>query len=433
MNSTVGYYLPLFNMSTMPPGEHLMQHVEPPGGSFQSPVEPPGGSFHPPVEPPGGPFHPPPMDTTIITIQLILQHLHHYYKPSIISIGLITNCLCLLIIIRSQLIQYSYNNYIVALLCADQLYLLNLLSLWMAESGYNIYRFGAWCHFSVLFSQMSSFLCLWYHVCLLVDRYIALHIQCCERVLCTSVKAKIVSISFCIVAIAVFLNISLTVGIVIIGPQIFCTPLARFTQSWKVLDKLDIVINGLIPYSMCLYIAVMSLIIGYREGHMTCTRHHGICNCCHMTDARSIHETDDSQWEKGNYLMTQAYTWIHLLLTLPVQMFRWIQTFSMMVNPSPPTIYNILLQQLFSYPSHTLPAINFFILLIFYSGFRTGLTQLFKSIFISIWKLLLNMRCDKSHVTQGKTSIEIDDSQDPEGADLALTEVSVTEIQIGQV
>ena len=100
--------------------------------------------------------------TIVIQLEHILSLFQQYYKPSIIGIGLIGNTFATLVMAKSNLSKFSYVNYLMALYIADSCYLFNLLCLWMAENGVNIYKLGAWCHFVIFLSQSSSFLSLWY-------------------------------------------------------------------------------------------------------------------------------------------------------------------------------------------------------------------------------------------------------------------------------
>ena len=272
----------------------------------------------------------------------------------------------------------------------------------------------------------------------LVDRYIGLQLQYWERSLCTTVKAKIVVITFAMIAIAVFLNISLTVGVIIApGPKVFCTPLRRFAHSWKILDKVDIFINCMFPYLSAVFIIVASLVSAHREGLLCAKRRRTVVGPHRTPQPIQIY---DSDLEKGRTCLFLTYAFIHLLLNLPSQVIRLIQTFSMWSNPHPQMNYELLLwQQFFSNIGNARPAINIFILLFSYKGFRLAIKFLLIQ-FCKAFRKSCIKTCSNRNRRQNPVSVKkqrrrknkgidrtITESDDSDGADIALTEVKVTD------
>ena len=396
-----------------------------------------------PTGPPGRRMYGPPNvmpSPIVIQLQHALSILQQYYKPSIIGIGLIGNTFAILVMAKSNLSKFSYVNYLIALYIADCCYLFNLLCLWLAENGVNIYKLGAWCHFVIFLSQSSSFLSLWCITSFFVDRFIGLQLQYWERSLCTTVKAKIIVIGFAVIAIAVFLNISLTVGVIIApGPTIYCVPLPRFANSWKILDKIDIFINCMIPYLFAMGILVASVIGAHREGLLFCARRRRTVVGPHRTPQPI--QIYDSDLEKGRTCLFLTYAFIHLLLNVPSKVIRLIQTFSMWSTTQVQMDQELLLwQQLFSNIGNARPAINVFILLFSYKGFRLAikflLIQLCKSFRKSCIKTCKNRNRRKNPVAVKKQQRRrknkgfdrtISESDESDGADIALTEVKVTD------
>ena len=373
----------------------------------------------------------------VIQLQHILSILQQYYKPSIIGIGLIGNTFAIFIMAKSNLSKFSYVNYLMALYIADSCYLFNLLCLWLAENGVNIYKLGAWCHFVIFLSQSSSFLSLWYITSFFADRFIALQLQYWERSLCTTVKAKIVIITFAMIAIAVFLNISLTVGVIIApGHKIFCSPLPRFVNSWRILDKVNIFINCIVPYLSAVCIFVASIFSASKEG-ILCTKRGRTVLGPHRTPQPI--QIYDSDLEKGSTCLFLTYAFIHILLNVPSQVIRLIQTFTMWSNPHQQMNYELLQwQQFFANIGNTRPAINVLILLFSYKGFRLAIKALLiqcckasrsgciKACSRNKRKNPMSVKRQKPRKNKTFATTVIDSDEDDE-ADIALTEVKVTD------
>ncbi len=400
----------------------------------------------PPAPPPPrhrGPFGGGPPPPIAIQLQHVLTLMQMYYTPSIIGIGFIGNFFAILICARSNLSKFSYVNYLMALYIADSCYLFNLLCLWLAENGVNIYKLGAWCHFVIFLSQSSSFLSLWYLTAFLLDRFISLQLHFWERTLCTTVKSKVIVIGFAMIAIAVFLNISLTVGVIIApGPKVFCRPLRRFFHSWEILGRIDIFINCIFPYILALCILFVSFVSATKEG-ILCNRQRRTVMGPHRTPQPI--QIYDSDLEKGRMCLFLSYAVLHLVLNLPSQLIRLVQTFTMWINPDAHVDYvRILWQKVFSHIANARPALNLFILLICYKGFRLAI----KFLLIQTCKTLRkgwNNTCRNKDRRRNKNPVAVakqrrrfgrlgfqetlgdSPDSDEDGVDIALTEVKVTD------
>ncbi len=359
-----------------------------------------------------------------------LTDLQDYFVPSLIATGFVGNSFAIFVMLRTRLCKFSYINYLIALLISDCCYLFNLLCLWMAERGINIYKLGAWCHFVIFLSQSSSFLSLWYITCFLLDRFIALNMQHWARSLCTTVKAKIAVIGLALVAIAVFLNISLTVGVIIIpGPQIFCVPLRRFQHSWTILGRMDIFINCIFPYLLASLMTGFGLWAAKKEG-ILCSRNRRTVIGPHRTPQPI--EIYDSDLEKGQTCLFFSYALMHLALSLPSQFLRIHQTFGLWVNPAGHmTKVGAMWQKLLSHLYHTRTAINIFLLLICYKGFRLAIKYLLLQMHKAIRRRCQHRDHENPVVTKEQERWQLtggnrlDHSEDSEAIEMTATDVRI--------
>ena len=388
----------------------------------------------------------------------LISFLYDYYTPVIIIKGLITNTIALFIIKHPMLIRLSYNNYILAKLCADNLALISWLCSWLTDKGYNLHSMTTWCHFIIFLTQSSSFLSLWYHVCFLMHRFMALFSEYRERKLCTVIKVRTIIIGLALVAVTVFLNISLMVGVVNTGKTHVCLPLTRFIHFWNTLQKLDVCVNGILPYSMCALIAVIFIIKAYYRQLKLCWIHFTECYisarkgpnlaqndtetkvCIHNNENCRIVNEDST--EMGNFLqddctesdifldedsltrrkllLSVAYAWIHLIFTLPSQLLRWSHVLHPIAHSEPQmTENNIWPDKLLSYLTKTFPALNFWVLFGFHVGLRSEIRQM--------WSLLSQylVKCrwtSDANRTQGRKSL-MENESDQQVENIALADI----------
>ncbi len=332
------------------------------------------------VDNPGPPmWRPPPPDGVTNALQTAIYFLKIYYTPLLVIVGILGNIFSCVVMLRTKLKMLSFVQYFAAILAADTLFLINLMCLWMVDMGVNLYRLGAWCHFTTFLSHSSGFLSLWYTVCLAVDRLIFAHFALLERKMCTPLRAKILITSLALTAIAVFLNMSLTVGLVQVRQTLMCTPLRQFVTALRKLNHVDIFINSIIPYCVLIIIFSLGAIKAYGEHRWMRiqgrTRNTTTFKCEH---------------ERGQVRASLSFMLYYLLLTLPVQTFRVTLTLKDIVSPitMPPDMKLMLWQHILQYLYYTHFSFNLFILLATYHGFRMSIKVMFVSVFKSVQSAL---------------------------------------------
>ena len=122
---------------------------------------------------------------------------------------------------------------------------------------YFFYTVG-WCQLISFMSSVCSFLSLWIVVALAIDR---LFIHCWPahaKQLCSTFRARIVILGMVVLSVVVYMNISLTRGVILIVPGVRrCVPLTMFNSALKILGVVDGVVNIAIPYICLLMIDVV--------------------------------------------------------------------------------------------------------------------------------------------------------------------------------
>lgn len=275
-----------------------------------------------------------------------------YYAPVLIFVGVLSNLLVSIILMCSVLKQFSSSHYICGIVLVNSLYLLVLSLQWLTMLGYNIYNRSVACHVVDMLGNFSSFLSVWLPVAFSVDRYIFICWPPEMPKMCTSMRARIVIICLMIFAITVYLNTSLTVGIVIIHGEHKCKPLPVSYRQMEELQMLDLFINHTLPYlTVILLLVLMSRTV-----------------CCQRRGL-SIFVTDPSQiWRT-----TVAYFVVFLITNIPADCLRMFVFFSLhfKVHFDMQSVNVILAWEIITqYLAHTAMALNLLILSLTYPLFR---------------------------------------------------------------
>lgn len=222
----------------------------------------------------------------------LMWYMQMYYNPAAAVLGITCNIIAFIIIPLSDLNKLSLGHYTIAILVANTGYLINVLLLWINHMGIHIYRHGSMCHFTTFISYASCFLSVWYTVCFAVDGFIVIGFRYHADRMCQPSRARIVIFCLAAIATAVFLNISLTHGVIHIGPNYICTAVSQFQESLQVLKYIDMFANSLLPYVAIFYIVM----------------HSTIAHLCHPAETRrplkrTRHATESVQFPLGLYLL----------------------------------------------------------------------------------------------------------------------------------
>ena len=348
----LGFELSDFNVSDNNPNVSIMIDA----------LLPPVPDYHPPPV-----LFPTPQHSPLL--QEIINSLRFYYTPVLVVVGVLGNIFCSVVLMRTQLKTFSFVHYLAAILLADTFFLFNLMCLWMVDMGINLYHLGAWCHFTTFLSHTSCFLSLWYTVALSIDRSIVMHCSSQARKLCTVLRAKVVVVTLAMTAIAVYLNISLTVGVVHLGTTAICTPLSIFIKALRTLNHIDIFLNSMVPYIILLLVVIPGLVRAYIERNWVTG----------MRGPRGPGQPIDTDVEKGHNVLMLSFVIYFIVLTLPSQAFRFVITIREMMS-SPLDMMSIRAmswQQLLQYLYYTRYSLNIVVIFASFEGFRGACAHLY--------------------------------------------------------
>ena len=304
--------------------------------------------------------------TALITINHALRL---YYRPFIIVTGILGNFLALLVFTQSKLRKFSCSPYLAAIAFTDTIFLLVLFIVWLGGLGYDIYNSGGWCQAITYASYACTFLPVWFCVAMAVDRTIFVICVDSRYKYCTTLRSKMVVAGMAVVAIVVYLNVSLLSGVVkTFHSTNICIPLPRFSRQVVMLDRMDAFVNVLIPY------VTLTLLCAVLCRHVI---------CCYKEKPeiafRPIRpgQRRPTSWDKTELLFTKTLILIlilYLAFNLPSSLLRLCVMFASMHSGSYAINKHLILwQQLFMHLFFTRFAFSFYLYIAVSETFRKNL------------------------------------------------------------
>ena len=198
-----------------------------------------------------------PLGPPVTILGTLLADLKPFYVPVLSGVGLLGNTLASTVLLRSKQHKHAFVHYLAGTCISDTFFLAGLFIMWMSELGIDLYNSPGGCQFLSFLNSVSSFLSLWFMASYAVDLLIRNLWPLQSKYLCTSMRAKIVILSLVSVAIVVYTNLSLTVGVFYFNGLKRCTYHPMFLNNLKWLDLCDAIFNILLPYiAICVIIGL---------------------------------------------------------------------------------------------------------------------------------------------------------------------------------
>ena len=280
--------------------------------------------------------------------------------PIIITIGILGNMQCAIVLLRSALAKFSSSHYLAAISLANILYILLFLLQWITLLGYNGYHRPVICPLSFLLSNIASFLSMWLPVCFCVDRYIAISWPAEAPKLCTVLRSRVVVIVMTIFSLVVYLNTSTTVGVMYDANNIpWCRPFDLPFRRNKVIQMLDWIVIKLLPFVVIIVLMAAMCVTVSNEN-------------------RGLSSVPDEPSQIR--CTTFVYLSVFILLHLPAEIFTRVLKFKEASDFGwRPTPTHRCAQMTFQYLSDLGMAMNLFILVASYPLFRQYLVAYYHS------------------------------------------------------
>ncbi len=322
------------------------------------------------------------------TMKAVVHAIKVYYTPSLVALGVTGNIIaCVNFLYTAALRKESCNHYLVGAGVTDSLLLFGLLAaVWMPEVGLDIYNKPGWCQFLSFFNSVTMFMSLWMVIAYAVDLLIVNIWKDKKKQLCTPMRAKIVIIAIMVVGVVVYMNLSLTVGVLRFRGMSRCTPLPMFLQHLRWLSLLDGLFNMLLPY-ISLVIMILAISIKW-----SVNRH------SHPQNVQSNVDNiqDDTVTSQEHCIMTVIFLTFFLVLRIPGETFRFIH----IIRGISPNRYMVsrteyywqgILQNLL-YANF---GIKFLLYLLLYKHFRHGLLAMVKALLAKCGNIITNAEKDQ--------------------------------------
>lgn len=213
-----------------------------------------------------------------------------------------------------------------------------------------------WCHFTTFVGDSSKFLNQWYLLCLVIDSYISSIWPEREAKWCSTWRSQLVTITLTLIALVVFLNISLTMTLFYVptlnGTRPVCTRLHNFMPTLQHLDQIDVMLNVLVPLLLIIMLGIRIL----------------------SREIRNIGSVANPS--QSNYVV---YVLVHISLWIPLQIVRVYNAFSNMAAGVAGVMHlsvrPFLWEQIVTYVTYTNIALNMVMLLCFHQAFRTYMKE----------------------------------------------------------
>ena len=248
----------------------------------------------------------------ILTVQ-VLHYMKLYFTPSLITVGVLGNTISCLILLRAKLRNFSSSQYLLALCMVNSIYLVVTLMKWLAIHGIVIYTRPGLCQVMSFLENSAIFLSNWYVVAFCVDRYIVFCLSTEGTRLCNKVRARIVITALCVIAVIVYINISITEGVVVINGQFRCRPLPFFMHNLQLLVVIKGVLNVILPYACIFLLSILTVVN------------------IHVTHIRNIFSDDNSPSLLKK--TTLVYLLLFYILHAPFELYHLFNIFRGILHP----------------------------------------------------------------------------------------------------
>ncbi|KAK2185810.1 hypothetical protein NP493_222g04008 [Ridgeia piscesae] len=207
-------------------------------------------------------------------LRAVALFLRTYYTPTMVALGVVGNLASIVVFTRTCLARLSCGVYLGASATANTIFLLSLTAHWLRVFGVDVDGGGAACQFVAFVDGACAFLSVWFVVAYATDSYIAVCRPRRAERLCTTFRAKVVSVLLVTTAVIVYINLSLTVGAPRVrGGRRRCRAMRLLHPGLDTLAVVDIAINVVLPYAVLLAESVLVTIRTFaRRRHLRCTR-----------------------------------------------------------------------------------------------------------------------------------------------------------------
>ena len=377
---TSGVTLTFFSFQT---SEGIMYNNSTLNGSYEGPAE---VLLINQTEPFLLPSVPPPDAALLEELHKILQSIKRYFVPPVIGVGIVGNLLTIIGLLCRFTKGVEGSLFLAAKATTDFLFLCAYTFLWLSEFGVTLYHSAGWCQFLTFVNNSSTFLSVWYTVCIAVERFLSLHMSRNRHRFSSPIKVKITIIGLALVAVPVYLNISLTNAVQKVHTMEICMPLPMFYDALGVLNKIDAFLNVMLPSSIILLFSILNVIkIHSPAGEPV--------SCANLTRCRRCSDLTQRDHNESCFsIIACVVCFLQVILCLPSSVFRLkLLLQGILFDGFVMTQKMYLIQTILMYPFYASFSVNIFIV-IYWSSFRKNIVCFLKNAKVRLVEICKNNR-----------------------------------------
>lgn len=203
----------------------------------------------------------------------ILEYFRLYITPTVSCLGIAANILSCLVLLRSDMNQFSSSHYLSAVFSANSFFLLEYLIKWLHFHDINIAGQPQFCQMMNLLENASIFLSNWYMVTFLVDRYISIAWPGDAPTLCTRLRTRIIIVCVLIVSMILHFNMSITMGFrdSAYGKGRCTVMVTHPLIKARLKTAVELMVNIVLPYVCLIITAILLCIHGCMRRSIVCS------------------------------------------------------------------------------------------------------------------------------------------------------------------
>ena len=194
------------------------------------------------------------------TIKQAAKILRNVCIPCISLVGLVGNTLSLLVFCARSMKHSSSSMFLASLAFVDNLFLLDLLLIWVDGEFYNILRNPLACEAIMFVSYVTGFLSVWFIVGFTTERFIAICFPLRSQMLCSMFREKMMVLVLIITAFLLYNHNFWTIRTVKLGPRYRCVIKPEMVDFLQVITWVDTIITMVVPFVLITFMNIRVLI-----------------------------------------------------------------------------------------------------------------------------------------------------------------------------
>ena len=179
--------------------------------------------------------------------------LRNIWIPMISAVGLIGNSLTLLVFANRKLKHTSSSIFLAALALVDNLFLLNLLLMWIDGVFYNIIRIPMVCELIMFVTYVTGFLSVWFIIGFTTKRYMAICYPIRWKLMFSRFREKLSAAILLALAFLLYNHSFWTIQVLIIGPRYTCVTKLEMLGFLNVITWIDTMVTMVILFFLISY------------------------------------------------------------------------------------------------------------------------------------------------------------------------------------